>query len=235
MNLILFGPPAAGKGTQAKRLVSNRGMVQLSTGDMLRAARSSGSPLGQRVAGIMDRGELVSDEIVIALIEEALPDAEAAGGAIFDGFPRTVAQAEALDDMLAGRGSRIDLVLRLRVDDDALLARVAGRFAAEGRADDNPEILQGAAGRLQRPDRPAAAALPGPGQAGRDRRHGRHRGGGPADRRGAGRGESLIAASPARPLSPAILPHAAIDESVAITITDRFRERARKMRRLLPQ
>jgi adenylate kinase len=142
MNLILFGPPAAGKGTQAKRLVSNRGMVQLSTGDMLRAARSSGSSLGNRVADIMDRGDLVSDEIVIDLIEEALPSAEAAGGAIFDGFPRTVAQAEALDDMLSRRGSRIDLVLRLRVDDDALLARVAKRFDEEGRADDNPESFK---------------------------------------------------------------------------------------------
>ena len=94
MNLVLFGPPGCGKGTQAKRIVAERGWVQLSTGDMLRAAKSSGSELGQRVAGIMDRGELVSDEIVIALIEERLPEAEAAGGAIFDGFPRTVAQAE---------------------------------------------------------------------------------------------------------------------------------------------
>lgn len=142
MNIILFGPPAAGKGTQAKRLVTGRGMVQLSTGDMLRAARSSGSLLGQRVAGIMDRGELVSDEIVIALIEEALPSAEAAGGAIFDGFPRTVAQAEALDDMLSRRNARIDLVLRLKVDDSALLGRVAKRFAEEGRADDNPESFK---------------------------------------------------------------------------------------------
>ena len=142
MNLILFGPPAAGKGTQAKRLVEERGMVQLSTGDMLRAARSSGSALGDKVAGIMDRGELVTDEIVIALIEEALPAAEAAGGAIFDGFPRTMAQAEALDDLLARRGSRIDVVLRLKVDDEALLARVAGRFEAEGRADDNPESFK---------------------------------------------------------------------------------------------
>ena len=132
MNLILFGPPAAGKGTQAKRLVSERGMVQLSTGDMLRAARTSGSALGERVAGIMDRGELVSDEIVIDLIEEALPKAEAAGGAIFDGFPRTVAQAEALDDMLAGRGARIDLVLRLKVDDEALLHR-SGQWIRYGR------------------------------------------------------------------------------------------------------
>jgi hypothetical protein len=95
MNLILFGPPAAGKGTQAKRLTAQRGMVQLSTGDMLRDARTSGSALGRKVAGIMDRGELVSDAIVIALIEEALPATEKAGGAIFDGFPRTVAQAEA--------------------------------------------------------------------------------------------------------------------------------------------
>jgi adenylate kinase len=142
MNLILFGPPAAGKGTQAKRLVTERGMVQLSTGDMLRAARSSGSELGNRVAGIMDRGELVTDEIVIDLIEEALPSAEAAGGAIFDGFPRTMAQAEALDALLERRGSRIDVVLRLKVDDEALLARVAGRFAAEGRADDNPESFK---------------------------------------------------------------------------------------------
>eukprot|EP01040_Poterioochromonas_malhamensis_P023951 gene23951-biopygen8938 len=102
MNLILFGPPAAGKGTQAKRLVDKRGMVQLSTGDMLRAARSSGSELGKRVSGIMDRGELVSDEIVIALIEERLPETESAGGAIFDGCPRTVAQAAALDRLLAG-------------------------------------------------------------------------------------------------------------------------------------
>lgn len=142
MNIILFGPPAAGKGTQAKRLVSQRGMVQLSTGDMLRAARSSGSPLGLKVAGIMDRGELVSDEVVIALIEEALPAAEAAGGAIFDGFPRTIAQAEALDEMLKGRGARIDVVLRLRVDDTGLLARVAKRFEEEGRADDNPESFK---------------------------------------------------------------------------------------------
>jgi adenylate kinase len=142
LNLILFGPPAAGKGTQAKRLVAERGMVQLSTGDMLRAARTSGSELGDRVAAIMDRGELVSDDIVIALIEEALPKADAAGGAIFDGFPRTVAQAEALDALLARRGSRIDQVIRLRVDDDALLARVAKRFAEEGRSDDNPEAFK---------------------------------------------------------------------------------------------
>ena len=139
MNLILFGPPAAGKGTQAKRLVEERKMVQLSTGDMLRAAIASGSDLGKRVSGIMERGELVSDEIVIELIENRLPEAEAAGGAIFDGFPRTLAQAEALDAMLQRRGSQIDLVLRLKVDDEALKQRIAGRFAESGRPDDNPE------------------------------------------------------------------------------------------------
>jgi adenylate kinase len=139
MNLVLFGPPAAGKGTQAKRLVAERGMVQLSTGDMLRAAKAAGTELGQKVAAIMDAGQLVSDEIVIALIEEALPRAEAAGGAIFDGFPRTVAQAEALDAMLQGRGSQIDLVVSLTVDGPALIDRVTKRFEQEGRADDNPQ------------------------------------------------------------------------------------------------
>ena len=142
MNLILFGPPGAGKGTQAARLVGGRRMVQLSTGDMLRAARASGSELGDMVAGIMDRGELVTDEIVIALIEERLPEAEAAGGAIFDGFPRTLAQAQALDTMLQGRGAQIDLVLRLKVDDGALLKRIEGRFLEQGRKDDNPESFK---------------------------------------------------------------------------------------------
>jgi len=142
MNLILFGPPAAGKGTQAKRLVEQRGMVQLSTGAMLRAAIASGSELGKRVSGIMERGELVSDEIVIELIEAKLPEAEAAGGAIFDGFPRTIAQAQALDAMLDRRRRPIDLVIRLRVDDQALMDRVAGRFAETGRPDDNPESFK---------------------------------------------------------------------------------------------
>ncbi len=139
MNLILFGPPAAGKGTQAKRLVEEHGMVQLSTGDMLRAAIASGSELGERVKGIMQRGELVSDAIVIALIEERLPETEAAGGAIFDGFPRTVAQAEALDAMLGGRSAEIGVVIRLRVDEDQLVARIAKRYAEQGREDDNPD------------------------------------------------------------------------------------------------
>ena len=142
MNLILFGPPAAGKGTQAKRLVDERGMVQLSTGDMLRAAIASGSELGTRVKGVMDRGDLVTDDIVIALIEERLPEAEAAGGAIFDGFPRTVAQAEALDAMLARRGAKIDAVVRLKVDETQLIDRIAKRFAEQGRADDNPDTYK---------------------------------------------------------------------------------------------
>jgi adenylate kinase len=139
MNLILFGPPAAGKGTQAKRLVDTRGMVHLSTGDMLRAAIASGSELGKRVEGIMAHGELVTDEIVISLIEQRLPQLEGTGGAIFDGFPRTLAQAEALDAMLASHQRQVNVVIRLKVDDEALKARVAGRFAQSGRPDDNPQ------------------------------------------------------------------------------------------------
>ena len=142
MNLVLFGPPGAGKGTQSKILTEKRGLPQLSTGDMLRAAIAAGSELGKRVAGIMERGDLVSDEIVIDLIEERLPEAEAAGGAIFDGFPRTIAQAQALDLMLEHRNSRIDLVIRLKVDDEALMQRIAGRYAESGRPDDNPESFK---------------------------------------------------------------------------------------------
>jgi adenylate kinase len=142
MNLILFGPPAAGKGTQAKRLVEARGMVQLSTGDMLREAIASGSELGRECQAIMSRGDLVSDAIVIALIEARLKEAGDAGGAIFDGFPRTVAQAAALDTMLAKLGQQIDHVIRLKVDDAALLDRVAVRFADQGRPDDNPESFK---------------------------------------------------------------------------------------------
>lgn len=138
MNLILFGPPAAGKGTQAKRLVEKRGFVQLSTGDMLRAARASGSELGSRVAKIMDDGGLVSDEIVIALIDEQLTLHAGAPGFIFDGFPRTVGQSEALDGLLASRGQAVDRVVRIMVDDDKLLARVTKRFEEQGRKDDNP-------------------------------------------------------------------------------------------------
>jgi len=142
MNIILFGPPGCGKGTQAKKLVADRGWVQLSTGDMLRAAIASGSELGERVKAIVDGGSLVPDEIVIELIEERLPEAEAAGGAIFDGFPRTVAQAEALDAALAKRGSRVDAVIRLLVDEKELVARMEKRAAEEGRADDNIDAFK---------------------------------------------------------------------------------------------
>lgn len=142
MNLILFGPPGAGKGTQAKRLVAERNMVQLSTGDMLRAAKASGSELGREVAAIMDKGHLVSDEIVIALIEARLDDADGHGGAIFDGFPRTVAQAEALDALLARRGQKIDTVVRLVVDEASLMARIAKRWGEEHRPDDEPDAFK---------------------------------------------------------------------------------------------
>lgn len=142
LNLVLFGPPAAGKGTQAKRLVAERSLVQLSTGDMLRAARKSGTELGKEVAGIMDRGDLVSDRIVIALIEEQLDTNPNAAGFIFDGFPRTVAQAEALDKALIARGMKVNSVIRLKVDDDALVERIVKRFEDEGRKDDNPESFK---------------------------------------------------------------------------------------------
>ena len=142
MNLILFGPPAAGKGTQAKRLVSDRGFIQLSTGDMLRAARASGSELGKSVAKIMDEGGLVTDEIVISLIDEQLTNHDGAPGFIFDGFPRTVGQAEALDALLEKRGSEVHKVIRIMVDEEALIARISKRFEEEGRKDDNPETFK---------------------------------------------------------------------------------------------
>jgi adenylate kinase len=128
MNIILLGAPGAGKGTQARVLVESRGMVQLSTGDMLRAARTSGSEMGQRVAAVMDAGQLVTDEIVIGLIAEQL-DAAPAGGVIFDGFPRTLAQADALGDLLALKGMALDAVIELRVEDEVLVDRVTGRHS----------------------------------------------------------------------------------------------------------
>ena len=129
MNIILIGPPGAGKGTQAHKLVAERGMVQLSTGDMLRDAQASGSAIGQKVKDIMARGDLVTDEIVIGLIAEKLDDGAADVGAIFDGFPRTLGQADALGDMLASKGISLDTVVAMTVDDDALVARVTGRFS----------------------------------------------------------------------------------------------------------
>jgi adenylate kinase len=125
-NIILLGPPGAGKGTQARRLVEARGMVQLSTGDMLREAKTSGTEMGNRVAEVMARGELVTDEIVIGLIAEKLDTVEAAGF-IFDGFPRTLAQADALQDLLAAKGQDLAHVIEMQVDDAALVARITGR------------------------------------------------------------------------------------------------------------
>ena len=127
MNIILLGPPGAGKGTQARRLVDERGMVQLSTGDMLRAARTSGTEMGKRVADVMDRGELVTDEIVIGLIREQLTNDDSANGYIFDGFPRTLAQADALGNLLAELGENLDRVIEMKVDDNALVARITAR------------------------------------------------------------------------------------------------------------
>ena len=127
LNIILLGPPGAGKGTQAARLQASRGMIQLSTGDMLREARASGSPIGLKVKAVMDAGELVSDAIVTALIGERL-DASTDRGAIFDGFPRTKPQAEALDILLAERGRQLNHVIQLVVDEDALVKRITGRF-----------------------------------------------------------------------------------------------------------
>ena len=148
MNIILLGPPGAGKGTQARKLVDDRNMIQLSTGDMLRAARTSGTAMGKTVAAVMDRGELVTDEIVIGLIREQLESGCDHGGFIFDGFPRTLAQADALGDLLADMGQSLDHVIELQVNDDVLVERVLGRAAetvasgGQARADDNADSLR---------------------------------------------------------------------------------------------
>jgi adenylate kinase len=148
MRLILLGPPGAGKGTQAQRLVSKHGIVQLSTGDMLRAAVKAGTPVGQKAKDIMDRGELCPDELVVAIVSDRIDEPDAKKGFILDGFPRTVAQAEALDRMLKEKNLGLDAVVELKVDEDALLARIENRIreaAARGeplRADDNPDVLK---------------------------------------------------------------------------------------------
>ena len=147
MNIILLGPPGAGKGTQAGILVEKRGMIQLSTGDMLREAKSSGTEMGNKVAAIMDAGELVTDEIVIGLIEEKL-EGDHGGGFIFDGFPRTLGQADALNDLLEKHGTGLAHVIAMEVNDDVLVDRILNRakeaVAAGGqaRADDNEESLK---------------------------------------------------------------------------------------------
>jgi len=130
-NIILLGPPGAGKGTQARHLVEERGMVQLSTGDMLRDAQASGSEMGKKVADVIARGELVTDEIVIGLIREKIAEG-AKGGFIFDGFPRTLAQADALGELLSETGLKLDAVIEMAVDDAALVARITGRSTCGG-------------------------------------------------------------------------------------------------------
>ena len=148
MNIILLGPPGAGKGTQAAKLVEERNMIQLSTGDMLRAARTSGTEMGKKVAAVMDAGNLVTDEIVIGLIREQLEADNGATGYIFDGFPRTLAQADALGQLLAEMGENLDCAIELAVNDEVLVDRIVGRAkdaAAAGqpvRADDNEESLK---------------------------------------------------------------------------------------------
>jgi adenylate kinase len=148
VNIVLFGPPGAGKGTQARILTETRGWPQLSTGDMLRAAVQAQTPLGKQVEAILTKGELVTDAIVIGIVAERIDQPDCRGGAVFDGFPRTIAQAEALDGMLAERRKKIDMVLELKVDDAVLVQRAGQRVKetlAKGgtaRSDDTPETLK---------------------------------------------------------------------------------------------
>jgi adenylate kinase len=149
MRLILLGPPGAGKGTQAQRLVEKHKIVQLSTGDMLRAAVAAGTPVGLRAKSIMDAGQLVPDEVVVAIIADRIDQPDAKNGFVLDGFPRTVPQAEALDRLLAERGLKLDAVIELKVNEGILIKRIETRVAemtARGeplRKDDNPEVLKG--------------------------------------------------------------------------------------------
>jgi adenylate kinase len=138
MRIVFIGPPGAGKGTQAERLVETYRLAHLSTGDMLRAARDAKTELGQKAEQYMSAGALVPDEVIIGLIEQRLQQADCAGGYLLDGFPRTIAQAEALDKLLAGQATPLDVVLELRVPEEELFRRLAGR----GRADDNPDVIR---------------------------------------------------------------------------------------------
>ena len=144
MIIILFGAPGAGKGTQAERLVAERGLVQLSSGDMLRAAIAAGTKLGLRAKDIIDRGELVSDDIIVGMVAARIDDHDCAKGVILDGFPRTVTQACALDEMLSGKGRSLDCFIEIKVDEAALFARIENRAAETGgaRSDDNADTLR---------------------------------------------------------------------------------------------